>query len=269
MTLGERIYQLRARQNLSQGDLAELLDVSRQSVSKWENDSAVPELDKLVKLSECFGVTLDELVKGKKPVGEPKGGAPEQVVTVVRQESMPGRKIAGIVLLCMAFVVLLLLTVMGGFLTGLILAVPFLLCGLICLFVKRFPGLYCAWAILLLGLAFLRYATSIHWSLIFLTFQFEESWNYTRLIAAWIVFFIMVAVVVWTVMAYRKDPIDLTGRKRFFFVGGWLLYGVLKFGVRLGVNMYWLMLPMELIRLVLLTAMLTMTARWLWQRQRT
>lgn len=44
MNLGERIYKLRSVKNLSQGDLAEILDVSRQSISKWENNNAVPEL---------------------------------------------------------------------------------------------------------------------------------------------------------------------------------------------------------------------------------
>ena len=49
------------QKNMSQSDLAEALEVPRQSISKWETDSSVPELDKLVRLSECFGVTLDEL----------------------------------------------------------------------------------------------------------------------------------------------------------------------------------------------------------------
>ena len=65
MNLGETIYNLRKEKKLSQGDLAEQLSVSRQSVSKWENNSAVPDLDKLVKLSTIFGVSLDELVKGE------------------------------------------------------------------------------------------------------------------------------------------------------------------------------------------------------------
>ena len=64
MSLGETIYTLRTRRNLSQGDLAEQLDVSRQSISKWETDRSVPELDKLVKMSRLFGVSLDELVYG-------------------------------------------------------------------------------------------------------------------------------------------------------------------------------------------------------------
>lgn len=58
MTLGENIVRLRTQKNWSQGDLADALDISRQSVSKWETDASIPELDKLLKLSELFGVTL-------------------------------------------------------------------------------------------------------------------------------------------------------------------------------------------------------------------
>jgi len=61
MNLGETIYRLRTEHNLSQGDLADALGVSRQSVSKWENGNAVPDLEKLIKMSKLFDVTLDEL----------------------------------------------------------------------------------------------------------------------------------------------------------------------------------------------------------------
>lgn len=64
MTLGEKIFTLRNQSKLSQGELAEKLNVSRQSISKWETGASVPELDKLIALSEVFGVTLDELAKG-------------------------------------------------------------------------------------------------------------------------------------------------------------------------------------------------------------
>ena len=64
MALSETIYRLRTEHGLSQGDLASELDVSRQSISKWETGSSVPELDKLVAMSRLFGVTLDELVLG-------------------------------------------------------------------------------------------------------------------------------------------------------------------------------------------------------------
>jgi transcriptional regulator with XRE-family HTH domain len=64
MELGKNIYRYRVERGLSQGALAEALEVSRQSVSKWENDAAVPELDKLLRMSRLFDTTLDELVNG-------------------------------------------------------------------------------------------------------------------------------------------------------------------------------------------------------------
>lgn len=69
MTLGQHLTYLRTRQGWSQDVLAEQLGVSRQSVSKWETDSSVPDLDKLLGLSALFGVTLDELVKGPAEEG--------------------------------------------------------------------------------------------------------------------------------------------------------------------------------------------------------
>ena len=55
MTVGERIQQLRKAAGLSQEQLAEQLDVSRQSVSKWELNDAAPEISKIIALSELFG----------------------------------------------------------------------------------------------------------------------------------------------------------------------------------------------------------------------
>ena len=59
--LSNNIYTLRRQRGLSQEQLAEALDVSRQAISKWENGVAVPELDKLQTIAAFFGVTLDEL----------------------------------------------------------------------------------------------------------------------------------------------------------------------------------------------------------------
>ena len=64
MDLGKRIFELRKEKNLSQGELAEMLDVSRQSISKWETNASIPELDKLLKMSEIFEISLDCLIKG-------------------------------------------------------------------------------------------------------------------------------------------------------------------------------------------------------------
>ena len=65
MTLSERILNLRKQNGLSQEAFAEKLGVSRQSVSKWESGTAIPEIDKIIAMSELFGVSTDELLKGE------------------------------------------------------------------------------------------------------------------------------------------------------------------------------------------------------------
>ena len=63
---GERIYELRNKNNMSQGDLADRLEVSRQTVSKWENSMCKPEADKLIQLSEIFNISIDYILKGEQ-----------------------------------------------------------------------------------------------------------------------------------------------------------------------------------------------------------
>lgn len=58
MTLGTRIAALRRERGLSQEALGELVGVSRQAVSKWESDSALPDVNNCVALSRAFGITL-------------------------------------------------------------------------------------------------------------------------------------------------------------------------------------------------------------------
>ena len=67
MTLGQRIHELRTAAGLSQEQLAERLDVSRQAISKWELDASTPDLDRLVLLSRLFSVSLDQLASGTLP----------------------------------------------------------------------------------------------------------------------------------------------------------------------------------------------------------
>lgn len=63
MTVGEKITKLRKEQNLTQEQLAEILKVSRQSVSKWERDDAYPDTEKLIRISKIFDCSLDYLLK--------------------------------------------------------------------------------------------------------------------------------------------------------------------------------------------------------------
>ena len=62
--LAQRLYEMRKAHNLSQEELADKLNVSRQAVSKWECGDSSPDTDNLIALSELYGVSLDELVRG-------------------------------------------------------------------------------------------------------------------------------------------------------------------------------------------------------------
>ena len=63
MTFKEKLIKLRKANALSQEELAEKIDVSRQSISKWELGDAIPDSDKIVALSNLFGVSTDYLLK--------------------------------------------------------------------------------------------------------------------------------------------------------------------------------------------------------------
>ena len=208
MSLGTNISRLRAEHHLSQGDLAEALAVSRQSVSKWETDSSVPDLDKLVKLSQVFDVTLDELVMGAEP--QPKAETPPQQVVVSHR--MPGRKIAGTILFCMGFLAFLIPTVLGGFLTGLLLAVPFLVCGIICFLAQKRPGLWCTWAVYLLAYIICYYGTGLGGGLLFFTFSWEAIGIPAYTIAAWVQVLMILALLIGTVHSFRTFSFPIVRR---------------------------------------------------------
>lgn len=63
MNLSQKLKNAREQANLSQQDVADSLNISRQSVSKWENGKACPDIDNLAILSELYGVSLDYLIK--------------------------------------------------------------------------------------------------------------------------------------------------------------------------------------------------------------
>ena len=65
MTLGQRLKAYREKENLTQEQLAEYLNVSRQAVTKWEHDAGMPDIENLIAISRRMGVTLDELVLGQ------------------------------------------------------------------------------------------------------------------------------------------------------------------------------------------------------------
>ncbi|MDD2556348.1 MAG: helix-turn-helix transcriptional regulator [Syntrophaceticus sp.] len=64
MNIADRILRLRKVKGISQEELADQVGVSRQAVSKWESQQSVPELEKVIIMSEYFGVTTDYILKG-------------------------------------------------------------------------------------------------------------------------------------------------------------------------------------------------------------
>ena len=74
MSFAENIQYLRKRDKLTQEELAEKLDVSRQSVSKWETGEAFPETEKLILLCDTFDVKMDDLMRGDVTKGVSAGG---------------------------------------------------------------------------------------------------------------------------------------------------------------------------------------------------
>ena len=68
MTLGERIRGERKKRGLSQEELADILNVSRQAITKWETDRGIPDIANLIRISEEFEISLDELIKGDNSV---------------------------------------------------------------------------------------------------------------------------------------------------------------------------------------------------------
>ena len=66
MSLGQRLMELRKEKHLSQEEVAEQLNVTRQSVSKWETDQSTPDFDKILPICELFGISTEELITGEK-----------------------------------------------------------------------------------------------------------------------------------------------------------------------------------------------------------
>lgn len=199
MNLGENIYRFRTEKNMSQGDLADALDVSRQSVSKWENNSATPELEKLIKMSSLFGISLDELVSGVR--SEPK------VQTVyVEKHPLTKREQAGIVFWCLAALLILAFALAKDMLTGLVSAAPLIFCGCFCYFGAPHPGLGCAWV--------LCFPLMITFSAGYVRIDFSNLIN----------LMIKLPLLIFTLRALRNDPVALTKPMKLLLLAGYCLW---------------------------------------------
>lgn len=126
MILADKIIDLRKKNGWSQEDLAEKLEVSRQSISKWEGAQSIPDMNRILKLSEIFGVSTDYLLKdelgpesiGSEAVSTPDTDLPvrqvsmEEAADFLNYRSLAAKRIALGVMLCVLSPILLI--VLGG-----------------------------------------------------------------------------------------------------------------------------------------------------------
>lgn len=82
MSIGERIIELRKQRNMSQADLSRAMDVSRQAVSKWENDQSSPDTIKLIQLADVLDTDVEYLATGRISANE----QPPIVINMVKTE---------------------------------------------------------------------------------------------------------------------------------------------------------------------------------------
>jgi transcriptional regulator with XRE-family HTH domain len=107
MEFNNKLYNLRKQKGLSQEELANRLNVSRQTVSKWEVGDSTPDMEKLIAISDLFEISLDELVMDKAPAHIEQNTVKSELVSELKEKVLTdenkkkvkkGLKIAGIIL---------------------------------------------------------------------------------------------------------------------------------------------------------------------------
>ena len=208
MTLGEKICTLRTGKGLSQEDLAAKLEVSRQSVSKWETGQSVPDLEKIIKLADLFGVSVDELAREGERPQPPK---PEtKVVYVKEKREWTAAQKVGICLLAVGGALTLLGLAYGGVLS--LAGIALVVLGLPLLLAKKHPWMALGWTCVALSLLVLNPHTSVTpWGLIggvrmFLS-CYPEHWYYATQLGVSISVargLLTLVLIVFTWRAWRK-----------------------------------------------------------------
>ena len=108
--IGKFIYTLRKEKNLSQYQLADLIPISRQAVSKWERGKTTPDSLTLIKLSEIFNVTINELLNGERLLDNSIEGLQETTLHILDQSNRKSKKIKHNIIIFTIIIVILLLS---------------------------------------------------------------------------------------------------------------------------------------------------------------
>lgn len=193
--IGERIYFHRMRCGLSQLDIAEKTGVSRQSVSKWENGNAVPELEKVVKLSEIFEITLDELVHGATECRHNK-----KDMLRAPNDSPITQQIFAVVLMLFAFLSLFFYELHISFW----LFLPLLTTGFLLIKRPARAGLICMWM----------------WFLSLDTFFLMAGSPFRHGLTLYLYILLLPILIIITVAAFRSKAFALSRKMSIFFAIG-------------------------------------------------
>ena len=213
MSIGNNIYKLRTAKNLSQGELADQLDVSRQSVSKWETDAAVPDLDKLMKLCDVFEVSLDEITDRETHKQE------HNEIIKCETKSSSTQKIIGYILFTLSLLLGVVLLIFGynpgDYIILLPIALSLMISGLLCLFAGKKAFYWCTW-------------TSLAPLVVLIPFLIGLSFLSTLSVAMLTVFVIMLFV---ARIVFKDTVIKTTTKKTLLLVIAWIVpftvYGAL------------------------------------------
>ncbi len=217
--LGERIYKNRERLGLSQLELSDLLDVSRQSISKWETDAAVPELSKLVKMAEVFGVTLDELVLGRENAltAEPE---PSDAATEIKEavHTKPARSLVklifGAVLLSVGLILGFGLLFCGLYIPAIVILLTFALCSFYCFMQLRHAALWCADTWFAVAALYFYHGNGVLWSNVFVAITYVPRYTHPMVaVLSWVELILIVVFFFLHVRALRSRHFGFSKKK--------------------------------------------------------
>lgn len=113
MNLGEKLFELRKAKNLTQDEVAEKLNVTRQTVSKWETNQSTPDFDKIVPISELFEIGVEELLTGKvkEENDQAKEEIKEKVLTKQEAKEKSAKVVSGSIFIYILAVALIMILI--------------------------------------------------------------------------------------------------------------------------------------------------------------
>ncbi len=243
--LGIRIGKYREKSGLSQLELSEMLEVSRQAISKWETGVAQPELPKLVKMAEIFGVSLDELVlgKAKEPeISEPPADIIKEEKTLPKKEPKPIsviKLVMGAVFAVLGCLISFILLVLGAYSAVVTAVILFGLCAFFCLKQCKHAALWCfdTWFVFLV--LYFNYATGLSWALVLNPLWYAGGMT-VQIIMAWVELILVVGTFIMQIFAFRKKEFVFSTKKNVVLAVSCALLFVINIAIGFLFPVFWL-----------------------------